>query len=829
MAFASSSSSIVLSKCEFDVFSFHGADVRKNFLSHVLIELKSKGIDVFIDNDIRRSKSIGPFLIDAIKGSRVAIVLLSEDYASSTWCLNELVEIMKCRREFGQTVMPIFYQVDPSDVKKQTGEFGKVFQKICKGKTEEKIRRWKEALTEVANIAGFHSSNWKSEAEMIEKIATKISNKLNLSVPCSYCDGLVGIESHMTEMRSLLSLDCDEVRKVGILGMAGIGKTTIARSLYNRHCQNFQRFDGCCFLSNEIDELKLQGIDQLQQKLLIKLLDDETLEVGASLGAHKVLKDRLLNKKLFIVLDNVDNKQISLLIGEAGKQLYRDGSRIIITTRDKKLLDKVVDGTYVVPRLNGREALELFCSKAFGNHYPTEEFVDLSNDFVCYAKGLPLALKLLGKGLLTHDINYWKKKLEFLQVNPDKELQKELKSSYKALDDDQKSVFLDIACFFRSEKADFVSSILKSDDIDAKDVMRELEEKCLVMISYDRIEMHDLLHAMGKEIGKEKSIRKAGERRRLSNCELLLDILSLLFANSGSECLKGDFKALNEIKAIKGFPAAFSMLGDDPCGDGDFLKFHGSHCSTQGDNRVVTDHEFQASKIVGPFPIAVTNLLDLMRLDLHNKLPGKFDPKELKDLSLRWNHIKDVIPPEIGELERLRHLDLGFNSFKGEIPKELAALPELRAKNLEELDLEGRIPAECGSLQNLRHLDAGNNHLVGNTRDCIRFDGLFKGFKIKSLKNLILSGCIKAKDFHIISEEIVYLHLEKFICNIPFAIAHIHKLIFLNLDHNQFLGIPDAFYKLKFLKEMYIEGKSGVESLPTHKVLEVSDADFAVW
>lgn len=144
-----------------DVFpSFHGADVRNNFLSHVLKEFKAKGIDIFIDNDIERSKSIGPALVEAIRGSRITIVLLSKNYASSTWCLNELVEVMNCRKEFGQTVMTIFYKVDPTDVKKQTGKFGKVFINTCEGKTEEDIQRWKEALAEVATIAGHHSSNW---------------------------------------------------------------------------------------------------------------------------------------------------------------------------------------------------------------------------------------------------------------------------------------------------------------------------------------------------------------------------------------------------------------------------------------------------------------------------------------------------------------------------------------------------------------------------------------------------------------------------------------------------------------------------------------------
>ncbi|CAL9224660.1 unnamed protein product, partial [Arabidopsis halleri] len=140
--------------------NFHGPDVRKTFLAHMLKEFKGKGIDSFIDNDIERTKSIGPELIEAIRGSKIAIVLLSKNYASSSWCLNELVEIMNCREDLGQIVMTIFYEVDPTDVKKQTGDFGKAFKKTCKGKTKEEIKGWKKALDGVATIAGDHSRNW---------------------------------------------------------------------------------------------------------------------------------------------------------------------------------------------------------------------------------------------------------------------------------------------------------------------------------------------------------------------------------------------------------------------------------------------------------------------------------------------------------------------------------------------------------------------------------------------------------------------------------------------------------------------------------------------
>ncbi|XP_023633920.1 probable disease resistance protein RPP1 isoform X3 [Capsella rubella] len=141
-----------------DVFpSFHGPDVRRTFLSHFLVVFKLKGIDPFIDNDIQRSKSIGPALIEAIRGSKIAIVLLSKNYASSSWCLDELAEIMKCWKESGHIVMTIFYEVDPTDIKKQTGDFGKAFRKTCKGKTKERTETWRKALEDVATIAGYHS------------------------------------------------------------------------------------------------------------------------------------------------------------------------------------------------------------------------------------------------------------------------------------------------------------------------------------------------------------------------------------------------------------------------------------------------------------------------------------------------------------------------------------------------------------------------------------------------------------------------------------------------------------------------------------------------
>ncbi|CDY21140.1 BnaA01g33710D [Brassica napus] len=291
-----------------DVFpSFHGKDVRKSFLSHFLKECGIKGINLFIDNEITRGEFIGPELKKAIQGSRIAIVLLSKRYASSSWCLDELVEIMKCKEELGQTVMPVFYEVDPTDVKKQAGDFGKVFKKTCKGKTNEVTRKWSEALAKVATLAGYHSNNWDNEAKMIEDVATDVAKKLFNSTPSRDFDEFIGMEAHMNKISRVLRTYLDEVRMIGIWGPAGIGKTTIARCMFNQLSHTFQH---SVFLMNvkamctppvcsDDYNVKLH----LQQIFLSQLTNQKEDFKISHLG---VAQERLNDKKVLVVLDNVD-------------------------------------------------------------------------------------------------------------------------------------------------------------------------------------------------------------------------------------------------------------------------------------------------------------------------------------------------------------------------------------------------------------------------------------------------------------------------------------------------------------------------------------------
>ncbi|KFK28779.1 hypothetical protein AALP_AA7G046500 [Arabis alpina] len=318
--------------------SFRGEDVRKDFLSHIQKEFGRKGITPFIDNDIKRGESIGPDLIKAIRGSKIAVVLVSKNYASSKWCLDELVEIMKCREEVGQTVMAIFYKVDPSHVKKLTRNFGKVFRKTCAGNSKKDIERWRQALVKVATIAGYDSSNWDNEAAMIEKIATDVSNELINFVPSSDFDGFVGMRAHMENMNLFLRLDSNEVKMIGIWGPSGIGKSTIARVLYSTYSHQFQL---SVFMENiKRHHQNIRGYDEyssklhLQKEFLSHIINHEDIKIH-HLG---VAQDMLKDKRVLVVLDDVDQSvQLDAMAKEVG--WFGSGSRIIITTQDKKLLN----------------------------------------------------------------------------------------------------------------------------------------------------------------------------------------------------------------------------------------------------------------------------------------------------------------------------------------------------------------------------------------------------------------------------------------------------------------------------------------------------------
>ncbi|KAI9073766.1 hypothetical protein K1719_044263 [Acacia pycnantha] len=145
--------------CEnYDVFiSFRGSDIRHGFLSHMQNELARNNVDVYVDERMERGKEISTALKVAIGASAISLVIFSQGYASSTWCLEELVKIMECRKIHGQTVIPVFYNIDPSHVKRQLGTYSDAFAKHEENfqNTSEKLQSWRSALTKTATLSGY--------------------------------------------------------------------------------------------------------------------------------------------------------------------------------------------------------------------------------------------------------------------------------------------------------------------------------------------------------------------------------------------------------------------------------------------------------------------------------------------------------------------------------------------------------------------------------------------------------------------------------------------------------------------------------------------------
>ncbi|XP_028778716.1 TMV resistance protein N-like [Neltuma alba] len=425
---------------KYDVFlSFTGKDTRLKFLDHLDKAFERSGIKTFKDDkDLERGKVIKEDLLQAIEDSLCAVVVISENYAKSTWCLEELQKILKASEILDRRVFPIFYDVDPADVRHQRKRFQEAMDEHEDRFREDnvKVHTWRSALCEIANLSGWDTRG-RQEADLIEEIVREVWAYIIPKLP-SHVDNLVGIESRARDIMSLLEIGVDDRRFVGIWGMGGVGKTTLARVVFEKLSH---KFEVCCFLVNVRETFEKEGhVVSLQRKLLSPL-KIKGMEISDDYEGMKMITKLLCSKKVLLVIDDVDHqKQLNNLA--KSPYWFGKGSRIIFTTRDKHLLTSFeVDEQriYEMKTMEGDESLQLFSNKAFNKgHPPDEAYWKLSKSVVEQAAGLPLALEVLGYFLRGREKDKWIGALDKLKKSYiDKDIYPVLKISYDGLDEQQ--------------------------------------------------------------------------------------------------------------------------------------------------------------------------------------------------------------------------------------------------------------------------------------------------------------------------------------------------------------------------------------------------------
>ncbi|KAF3449357.1 hypothetical protein FNV43_RR10085 [Rhamnella rubrinervis] len=788
------------------LISFRGGDTRYSFTSFLYEELRRNQIKAYMDvREFETGDKISPALEKAIKESKISVIIFSENYASSTWCLNELVLILECMEKNGQTVLPVFYQVDAFIVRDQTESYAVAFEEHKKSFNDTQLNQWRKALNEATYLHGLNSNDYRSGPLLVGKIVDDVWSQLRKRQTSNdLYKGFYGIPERIGEIERLLSINGSTgARVIGICGMGGSGKTTLASAIFQKLHRDFE---GHCFLKNVKDASAGHRLDELREKLLLDLSKDRAiLRVDTPYVASPPIGDRLRSIKVLTVLDDVDSSSdLKYLIKEPYEK-FGPGSRIIVTARDAQVLKNETDQIYTVELLNYTESLDLFHLHAFKNERPAKDYEVLSGRVAYYANGNPLALTLLAKMLHSRSIEEWVSALKKLEKVPNKDIQKVLRTSYEGLDDMEKDLFLDIACFFahyEEFKRDEVESILYEEESTIE--ISILNDKSLVTIDEDDdvISMHNLLQQMGFAMVCEED-KEPGKRSRLW---IAKDISNVLEKASGTEKIKSLSLHLCDLeKNVKVSPKAFSKMSNLQ-----YLKII-SH----------KDAQFKLIHDDGPgLEFYSSDKLRYFCWDFYpyKSFPSGLNPENLVRLSLTdsqlvqlWN--EDEPPPA---LEKLKSIDLHRS-------KNLTQLPNLsRATNIESICLRS-----CTSLVQVAGISAANNLRRLFLCDCTELKILPTSIcNLKSLEFLDLSGCLNLESFPQILEPMERLRRislkETTIKELPqSSIENLKALSRLDLSHCKTIEflLKDMcrlrhIYKLEYLDVSSCEKLESIPELP---------------
>ncbi|CAI9269645.1 unnamed protein product [Lactuca saligna] len=562
--------------------------------------------DVFLSF---RGEDLKPELEYAIKSSRASVIVLSKNYATSTWCLDELVLILEQRMKSNHIVIPIFYHVEPTNVRKQQSSFGDAMAKH-KQKMEvetnstkrnqwvQKIELWNKALREVADLKG-KDANGRQEVELIDEIVKDIFRRLCVSSRFPLPQ-LIGMENSIELVTSWLKDATSHT--TDILTILDI----------NRRCYT-----------------KYNGTIDVQKQLYNDISKPSSVQVHDVSVYTSMIENALARKKVFLVLDDIGSiDQLDALLGSKG---FHPGSKILITTKDAWLTQSSlpfktnIKPNYTEHKLRGLstiEARKLLCFHAFMCNNPKAGYEEVSEKLVKYCDGHPMALKVLGRSLHNRDVTYWEGYIDTLKKENNSPINNVLRMSFDSLSsENDKDLFKHISCFFVGMDKNDTLTILEACDIETKTGITNLIDKCLLNIGwYNELRMHQLVQEMGRFVVREESLSCPWERSRLWGHESF----RVLNQEMGTKNVLGltlDMKIL-ENKRIRGSlelkTDALSMMDRLMLLQLNYVQTNGSYEKFPKELRWLCMHGFPWKSIPSDLPMENVVALDMSHSNIES-------------------------------------------------------------------------------------------------------------------------------------------------------------------------------------------------------------------